>query len=772
MSEFKYIGKPVPPVDGWERATGRAEYVTDIKLPGMLYGKILRSPVPHARIVKLDVSRAEALPGVKAVVTYADTPGVLFGPIPAFEDWYIFAKDRVRFIGEEVAAVAAVDEITAARALELIDVEYEELPAVFDPHDAMKEGAPSVNGRENNVVMKFKVERGDPDGAMAGADLVLEEDFYTSQVYQAYLENMAAVVRPEKHGGYTMWLPIQISNKSRITYAKALGVRVEDVRIIKPFMGGGFGGKMEAVIHLAAAVLARKTGRPVRIVNTRHEDMEATNPRVPMWIHVKMGFMRDGRIAAKTVKVIGTNGGRTLYAPPIVSTACYRVDTLYTFQNVRAEGYAVDTNTVPTGAMRGFGNSQMTFALETMMDMAAERLGIDRVAIRVRNAVPSGYVSIHGWEVGTSGLVETLEHAQRMSDFKQREANAGGTGTVRRGIGMASCNHVSGNKAFFPTFDGASSLVRVAEDGKVTVFHGECDMGQGQTTAFAMLAAETLGAKLEDVTIAVQDTQISPFGLGSFATRGTTVGGMGIKVGAEAARELVLQAAAEQLGVEVSALDAEESEVFVKTNPEQRVSFAKLARDFVYSHGGMHLVGQGHYVPDTVAPDPLTKYGNVAPAYVFGTHVAEVEVDTETGEVRVTGYWASHDVGRALNPMLLEGQVQGGVSMGIGWALSEDMIVKNGKILNATLLDYRVPGPKDLPRVECDWVEPVDPRGPFGAKGIGEPALNPVAAAVAIAIYNAIGIRFNELPITPEKVLFALRAKEAETGFVAAGGAR
>jgi CO/xanthine dehydrogenase Mo-binding subunit len=775
VTEYRYLGKRLPPVDGWERATGRADYVTDVKLPGMLHGKTLRSPLPHARIVRIDTSRAAALPGVKAVVTFADTPGVAFGPIPAFEDWYIFAKDKVRFVGEEVAAVAATDEATASKALDLIDVEYEELPAVFDPREAMKEGAPSVNGREGNTVVTFKVERGDVDGAFAAADLVLEEDFHTSQTYHAYLEPFAAVVRPERHGCFTMWLPIQIPNKARITYGKALGVRAEDIRIIKPHMGGAFGAKMETNLHLACAVLARKTGMPVRMVNTRREDIEATNPRVPMWIHLKMGFMRDGRIVAKEVEVIGANGARTLYAIPIVSTACYRVDTFYTFQNVRAKGYTVDTNTVPTSAFRGFGNAQMTFALETMVDMAAERLGIDRVSIRARNAVPSGYVSCHGWEVGTSGFVETLEHAAEMSDFEGRRTRGSRTDKTRHGVGLASCNHVSGNKGFFPTFDGASSIVRIGEDGKATVFHGECDMGQGQTTAFAMLAAEALGARLEDVTIAVEDTQIAPFGLGSFATRGTTVGGMGIKMGAEAARELLLQAAAEQLGLEAADLGTEGSEVFVKTDPEQRVPFAKVARDFMFSHGGMPLVGVGNYVPETVAPDPVTKYGNISPAYVFGTHVAEVEVDTETGEVEVTGYWASHDVGLALNPLLLEGQVQGGVAMGIGWTLSEDMIVENGKVLNTTLLDYRVPGAKDVPRVECDWVEPVDPRGPFGAKGIGEPALNPVPAAVANAIYDAIGIRFTELPISPERVLFALKAREAAAKAApeaAAAGAR
>lgn len=762
MASLKYIGSPVKAVDGVQRASGAAQYVTDLRLPGMLHGRVLRSPHAHALIKRIDVSRAAALPGVKAVVTHEDTPGVAFGPMPAFEDWQIFAKDKARFEGEEVAAVAALDEATAARALELIEVEYEPLPAVFDPREAMKDGAPSVNGRDGNVVMPFKLEQGAVDGAMTAADLVLEHDYHTSRVYHAYMEPIAAVVRPEANGGYTMWLPIQIPNKSRITYAKALGVGPEDIRVIKPFMGGAFGAKMESNLHLACAVLSRKAGRPVQMALSRREDFVGGNPRVPMYIHLKMGFMRDGRFAAKEVEVIGANGGRTVYAPPIVATACYRVDSAYTFENVRSRGYAVDTNTVPTGAFRGFGNSQMIFALEGMIDEAAEKLGLDPLQIRLKNAVPSGFVSVHGWEILSSGQAETIENVSRMSGLLERRSRGGGKvaaeGVRRRGMGMAACNHVSGNKAFFPPFDGSSSIFRIAEDGRVHVFQGECDMGQGQTTVFAQIAADALGARLEDVVMAEVDTQISPFGLGSFATRGTTLGGMGVKRGAEAAKETLLQAAAEHMGVEVSDLDTEGSQVYSVKEPEKRVSFGEIAKDFMFAHGGMPLVAQGFYTPNTVAPDAETKYGNVAPAYVFGTHVAEVEVDTETGEITVTGYWASHDVGRAINPRLLEGQVEGGVAQGIGWALSENMVLEEGLVKNPTFLDYRIPGSRDLPRVVSDFVEPVDPNGPFGAKGIGEPALNPVAAAVTNAVYDAIGVRFRSIPILPEDVLDALES--------------
>lgn len=754
---FSYIGKSVIPIDVREKATGKAEFTTDIRLPGMLHGKILRSPHAHAKIISINTSKAKELPGVKAVVTFQDTEQVLFGPMATNQDWYIFAKDKVRFIGEEVAAVAAIDEETALRALKLIDVEYEPLPAVFDIDEAMEPNAPVINeGWKNNIAAEAHIEQGDVKTAFANSDLVIEENFSTSQVYHAYMETTAAVVRPDAGKHLTMWLPIQIPNKARLVYAKALGISSDDIRLILPFIGGGFGGKMEANLHLACALLAQKTNRAVKIVNSRHEDFISNNPRVPMRYWIKMGFKQDGKITAKEMKVVAGNGGRTVYGPAVMSTACYRIDALYTFENVKAEGFAVYTNTLPTCSMRGFGNSQSVFVLESMMDIAAEKLGIAPAQIRKRNAIKDNYVNVHGWEISTSGLTESVDKAvEAMQNRKQEDLPPG----KFRGIGLACCNHVSGNRGFIQEFDGSSTLVRIGSDGKITLFAGECDMGQGQNTVFAQIAAEALGAKLEEVTVAPVDSLIGPFGLGSYATRGTTVGGMGVIAGAEAAKKTLFQAAAEMLGVEPEQLSSRESVVFVTDEKEKALLFSEVARKYVFSHGGSHITGNGYYIPDTVLPDPKTKYGNISPAYVFGTHIAEVEIDKETGHVDVINYWASHDVGRALNPKLLEGQVEGGVSMGIGWTLMENMIQKNGELQNPNFLDYRIPGPKDMPRVQSTWVEPIDPKGPFGAKGIGEPALNPVPPAIVNAIYNAIGVRFKKLPITAEEVLAAIKAK-------------
>lgn len=755
MSNFSVLGKRVEPKDAREKATGSAQFVTDLSLPGMLHAKILRSPYPHARILSIDTSRAKRVPGVKAVITFEDTPQIKFGTL--VDDWYILAKDKVRFVGEEVAAVAAVDEDAAKEAIELIKVEYEELPAVFTPEEALQPGAPIINEEKpDNLVAHFQVERGDVDKAFREADYVIGDIYYTSQVYQAYMETFACVAQVDGNGRYTLWLPTQVASKTRLTYAKGLGVSTRDIRVIKPHVGGGFGAKMEYNSHMVAAVLAKKTGRPVKIVNTREEDFEAGNPRVPMKFDLKLAVKKDGTILAKDAKIWAGNGGRTVYGPPIMSTACYRIDSLYKIPNVRADGRLAYTNTVPTGCFRGFGNAQSSFALECLLDKVAEEIGMDPIELRMKNSYNDGDYSPHGWFISTTGLKQTLQQCAEASNWKEKRINYKGT---YRGIGVASTNHVSGNRGFFQPFDGSSAILRVGEDGQAVLIQGESEIGQGQNTVYAMIAAEAAGLRYEDVSVAQLDTLTGPFGLGSFATRGTVLGGHAVMKAGQEVKNKLLQEASKMFGVPVEELDVRESLVINKKDGKKLADVAQVAASYMFSHGGCPVTGEGIYVPDTQLPDPKTKMGNISPVYCFGTHVAEVEVDPETGLVRVLNYWASHDVGKVLNPVGLEGQVEGGVVQGIGWALMEDMITVNGKVMNPTFLDYRVPGSKDVPNIHVSFVETNDPRGPYGAKGIGEPALNPAAAAVANAIYHATGIRFNELPITPEKVLNALREK-------------
>jgi CO/xanthine dehydrogenase Mo-binding subunit len=751
MSEFDIVGKSYPQIDGMQKAMGKTKFVTDLVLPGMLYGRTLRSPYPHATINNIDTSRAKALAGVKAVVTHADTPGIKFGP--RSEDWTIFAGDKARFHGDEVAAVAAIDEDTAEEALELIEVDYEELPFVTDPLEAMQPGAPLVHAdKPGNIAAEFNLAAGDVDRAFDDSHIIYEERYYTNQVYQAYMEPMATIADVDLSGRVTMWTGTQIPNMMRMTYAKALNISPDNIRVIVPDYGGAFGAKMENNIHLVAAILAQKARKPVKLVNTRYEDFIAGNPRVPMYIDIKLGATKEGLLTGKEVKVVGSAGARLVYAMVIVATACYRVDSLYRFRHVRSKGYTVYTNTVPTACFRGFGNSQMTFVLESALDMIADRLNMDPAELRVKNAIGPNETSIHGWKINSSGLKDCVTRATQKADWQKKR----GQKEPLKGIGLACCNHVSGNRPFAREFDGGAGIVRVGADGRVTVYHGESDMGQGQKTAFAQIAAERLGVPLEMVHVAGVDTDISPFGLGSFATRGTLMGGNGVLAAAKDAFRQLAETAAEILEAEVDHIECRQGKFFVGGSREKSLPFREVAAQATFARHGAPVVGTGFYNPLTELPDPKTKYGNISPAYPFGCQIAEVEVDPDTGQVTVTNFVAAHDVGRAINPMATEGQIRGGIAQGLGWTLMEDMSYANGRIINPDFVDYIVPSALDVPDITPILVEPIEPNGPYGAKGIGEPALNPTMAAITNAIYNATGIRVTRLPVSREKILAGL----------------
>jgi len=757
MSQLDVVGKSFPQIAAQGKANGKTKFVTDLVLPRMLYGRVLRSPYAHARIRSIDTRRATALAGVKAVVTYEDTPKIKFGP--RSEDWTIFAADKVRFYGDEVAAVAAVDKDTAEEALELIQVEYEELPHVISPLDAMKPGAPLVHeDKPGNIAAEFKIEAGKIDQALDESYVVYEDNFYTNQVYQAYMEPMATLADVDLSGRITIWTGTQIPNMMRMTYAKALGMSPDNIRIVVPEYGGAFGGKMENNIHLVAAVLAQKSGQPVKLVNTRHDDFISGNPRVPMHFDIKLGATRDGILTAKDVKVVGAAGARLVYSQVIVATACYRVDSLYRFKNVRAKGYTVYTNTVPTACFRGFGNSQSTFVLESAMDELAVRLKIDPAELRIKNGIGPNETSVHGWKIASSGLRECVIKASEAANWNQKMKNK----TPYKGIGLSCCNHVSGNRPFAREFDGGSGIVRIGKDGRVSVFHGESDMGQGQNTAFAQIVAERLGVTMDMVNVAQVDTDISPFGLGSFATRGTLMGGNGVLAAAKNAYDQMAEVAAELLKASTDNIQCRKGVFFIKDSPETRISFREVASQATIKYHGAPIVGTGFYQPPTELPDPETKKGNISPAYPFGCQIAEVEVDPDTGQVSVTNFVAAHDVGRAINPMATEGQIQGGIAQGLGWTLMENMAYQDGKVINSDFVDYIVPSCFDVPDIKSILVEPIEPNGPYGAKGIGEPALNPTMAAITNAIYNATGVRIKELPVNPQKLLAEMKKRDKQ----------
>lgn len=752
MSTLDVVGKSYPQIDALEKAMGKTRFVSDLVLPNMLYGRVLRSPHPHARIKHIDTRKAEALVGVHAVATYVDTPRIRFGP--RTEDWTILADAKVRFVGDEVAAVAAVDEDIAQEALGLIQVEYEPLPYVCSPVEALQSDAPVIHdAKPGNLAAEFKLETGHVDEAFARSDVIYEDHFYTNQVYQAYLEPMGSVVEMDLSGKYTFYAATQIPNMMRMTYAKALGVPMDKVRIIVPDYGGGFGAKMENNVHLIAAVLAQKTGRPVKLINTRHDDFIGGNPRVPMHIHLKLGATREGILTGKEVNIIGAAGARLVYAQYIVATACYRVDNLYRFKHLRTLGHTAYTNTVPTSCMRGFGNAQMTFALESALDMIADQLKIDPAELRLKNAFDQNETSVHGWKIRNGNLKECIHRAVEVSDWEEKRKIK----KSYKGIGLSCCNHVCGNRAFISEFDGGGGIVRVGQDGQVLVYHGESDMGQGQKTTFAQIVAERLGVPLEMVTVAPVDTDISPFGCGSFATRGTVMGGNGVLAAANEAFKQLAETAAKILEADVGDVRCREGMFFVVGSANLSLPFYEVAAQATWDRHGTPVVGTGFFDPGTSIPDPDTKHGDIAPAYPFACQIAEVEVDPETGQVTVTRLYAAHDVGRAINPMAVEGQIHGGVTMGLGWALMEEMVVRDGKPWNPHFLDYIIPTVMDVPEIRPILVEPIEQKGPYGAKGVGEPSLNPSVAAITNAIYDAIGIRVKSLPVAPATILAELK---------------
>lgn len=758
MTEFSIVGTRYGRIDGKDKATGRAKYIDDLKLPGMLYGKILRSPYPHARILRIDTRRAEKLMGVRAVATVEDTPKKKYGSYRSgVKDELIFAQDKVRYVGDEIAAVAAIDEETAREALSLIRVEYEVLSPVFHPEEAMKPGAPRVHAEaENNIASHTVTLRGDVEKGFKEADLVLEDRFETGLQVHSYLEPVGCIAAWDSDGKLTIWAPSQNPSWSRFIYSEALDVPLGKLRVVQTFIGGAFGGKLEQKQYLVAAILARKARRPVKIVNRRDEEFQTSMPRVPMVIYLKMGVKKNGLLTAKEHRIYADNGAYTKYATAVLNLGTYRVDGLYRLQNIRNENYLVYTNKVSTSAFRGFGNPQITFAVESLLDQLAEGIGMDALELRMLNAAEAGDLTAHGFKYVSCGLKDCLNQTTEAIGWKTKR----GQKNTRRGVGVSGTSHVCGNRSFFPLFDGATAYARVDEGGKVRILTGEVEVGQGLLTAYAAICAEEMGIPLSEVTVEAPDTDIAPFGLGTWGDRGTFIGGSAVKLAATDAKKQILGMAAEMLEANPADLDCEEGRIFVKGSPQKFLPFEEVAGAAVYRRGGSPVLGKGTFIPASELAD-ATRYGNISGTYAFGAQAAEVEVNEETGEVRVLQIAAAHDVGRPLNLSTAEGQIEGATVQGMGYALSEEVQYEKGVMVTPSFLYYRIPTALDVPPMKTFLVETVDP-GPFGAKGVAEPAMTPTAPAIANAIYDAVGVRIRTLPMTPQKVLEALKKKKSQ----------
>ncbi len=757
MDRLNVVGKREPMLDALEKATGQARFTDDLSLPGMLFGKILRSPFAHAKVLHVDLSEAKKVIGVKGVISGRDIPKKKYGIVPMAKDEYALAIDKVRYIGDEVAAVVVTSMDAAEEALSKIRVDYEELPAVFDPLEAMKSGAPIIHDEvPNNVSATIHKEFGNVEKAFIESGFVFEDTFDTQAVNHCPLEPQAALARVDHTGQVTLWSSTQIPFFLRRNLATTLDIPESHVRVIKPKVGGGFGQKIDLYAKdFCAAFFAMKLKRPVKFVYEREEVFTSTRQRHPMHIQLKTGMKKDGILLAQRFKVIADGGAYNSTAPLMITLACYFIMLPYRLENLLFEGCHVYTNKPVGGAMRGHGIPQVRFAVEAQLDRIAEKMGIDPLELRLKNAFLSGEPHPGKLLVQSCGFSETLKKAAEGIGWKEKRGKL----PFGRGVGLAGASFPSGVSNMSHISSGA--IVKIERDGSITLLTGAADIGQGAETVISQIVAEELGVSLKDVRITAADTEITPLDPGTFGSGVTLRAGNAARMAAYAAKEKLLEAAAEKMETTIQDLEIKDHRIFVKGSPERGMSFQEAIKVYQYSDRPMPIIGRGSYFPPAKEPTTLLKEdGNFSPAYSFMTQAAEVEVDTKTGKIKVLKMVASHDCGRAINPMLVEGQLEGSVVGGMGQALYEDVITNRGQVLNPSFLDYGIPTAMEVPSITSVEVETDDPEGPFGAKESGEGTQLAPAPAIINAIYDAIGVRFKSLPVTPEKVLEALQEKK------------
>jgi 4-hydroxybenzoyl-CoA reductase alpha subunit len=757
MNKLDVVGKREPQLDAFEKATGRARFTDDLIFPGMLHGKILRSPLPHAKILHVDLSKAEKVPGVKGAISGNDIPKKKYGIVPMAKDEYALAIDKVRYIGDEVAAVVATSLEAAEDAISRIRVDYEELPAVFDPLEAMKPGAPVIHESiPNNVSASIRKEFGNVEKAFRESDFLFEDTFDTQAINHAPLEPQAAIGMVDHSGKVTLWSSTQIPFFLRRNLANTLDIPESRVRIIKPKVGGGFGQKIDLYAKdFCAAFFAMKTLKPVKFVYEREEVFSSTRQRHPMHIQLKTGMKNDGTMLAQQFKVIADGGAYNSTAPLMITLACYFIMLPYHLENLLFEGFHVYTNKPVGGAMRGHGIPQVRFAVENQLDIIAEKMKIDPLDLRLKNAFLAGEPHPAKLLVQTCGFSDTLKKAAEKIGWKEKRGKL----PFGRGTGLAGASFPSGVSNMSHISSGA--IVKIERDGSITLLTGAADIGQGAETVISQIVAEELGVRLEDIRITAADTEITPLDPGTFGSGVTLRAGNAAKMAAYSARMKLLEAAAEKMEVDVGEFEIKDRRIHVKGSPERGMSLQEAIKVYQYSNRPMPIIGRGSYMPPAKEPTTLLKEdGNFSPAYSFMTQAAEVEVDTTTGKVKVLKMVAAHDCGRAINPMLVEGQLEGSVVGGMGQALYEDVMTDKGQIVNPSFLDYGIPTAMEAPFITSVEVETDEPEGPFGAKESGEGTQLAPAPAIINAIYDAIGVRFKSLPVTPEKVLEALQKKE------------
>ena len=750
----RVIGTSVPKRDGADKVTGRTRFLHDLELPRLAQGKILRSRHPHARLVRIDTRRAARLPGVLAVITGAEVEQRPFG----------FARDQlalkvgtVRCVRDEIAAVAAESAAIAEAALELIDVEYAELPAVFDPEAAARPGAPLVHAeRATNLTdLRYQFSHGDVDAAFAEAAVVVDGEYRLDFVTPACLGTMVAIAEWDLHESLTMWSTTQVPFLYQRDLAQALGITGDRVRVLQPPVGGNFGRGLDLYpIDIIAALLARRARRPVKIEFERLEEFIACPTREPCTIRLRTAAAADGRLLARDCHVVIDNGAYVSWGSTTPYVMLSTVAGLYRCPAVRFDTTIAYTNNPYSGSMRGYGNLESTFAVESQMDELAARLGLDRLELRRRNATKSGDANPQGFVIGSCAMDECLDALVDAAACLAPPA-----GGWKRGVGYAAMFHVGGGARIYKS-DGCGAIVKCDDFGKVSLITGATEIGQGSETVLAMIVAETLGVPLERVDVVNSDTAIKPWDVGVHASRTTFIAGNAARLAAETLRGRLVAMAAEELDAPAERLQMADGWIFVADEPQRRIAYDRAARAGHLREGGRTLVAEAFYDPPTGMLDKDLR-GNVSAAYGFAAQAVVLDVEEATGVIRVRRVVSAHDVGRALNPGAAEGQIHGGIHMGLGYALSERLVVEDGRILTASFMDYAIFKADDMPELVVRLVESIDPEGPFGAKGLGESGVIPVSAAVANAVNDAIGVRFTALPITAARVHAALGAARA-----------
>jgi CO/xanthine dehydrogenase Mo-binding subunit len=747
--KYSVVGRSVPKIDGGLKVTGMARYIDDIELPNMLYGKILRSRYPHAKILRINTERAWRVPGVRAVITGLDTP---FNKMGVLKDQPPLKFDKVRSVRDEVAAVAAETLEAAERAIEEVEVEYQPLDGVFDPEEAMKEEAPLVHEENGSNIVNLNFtfstsEASRLEKVFETAYAVVEDRYQVHYMNASPMGTMGCIAHYNELGELTVYTNTQAPFLYRHELAKTLGIDPVKIRVIQPEIGGAFGRGMDIYpIDPITAALSIKTRRPVKIVFTREEELQYAPPRQPAIFYMRTAAGKDGRLIAREVRAVLDAGAYVSWGPFDGRVMMVTATGLYEVPEVAFKATVVYTNNPYTGTQRGAGNPQITFAIEQQMDALAEELGIDPVEFRILNANKPGTVTPQGIRITTCEMRECLRRAAQEIGWKGR-----GMAGPNRGIGFAAFFHVGGGARVYRS-DGCGTILTVDDFGLVTVITGSTDLGTGSDTAIAQIVAEELGIPVQNVRVVNDDASIRPWDVGTHASRATFVAGNSALLAARKAKEIILNAAAEVLNTSISSIVVENGVVYDRETPSKRIEFDKLVRRIHFREGGTNIVVSAFYDPPTVMQDESWR-GNISAAYVFGAQAALVEVDQETGEVKVLKVVSVHDSGRIINPMAAEGQVHGGVHMGIGYALYEELVLEQGRVVNASFADYHVPTAQETPVVKAVFVENPDPAGPFGAKGIGETACIPTAAAIANAVYDATGRRVKKLPIKYRDIL-------------------